>query len=270
MYTHTGHTHAQYAYTHTLWHTHPSHHTHKHTTLSLSLPLTHTKSQSHRHTHTHTHSRTRQKPIIRFHNDGTAINSNSVGEKLLAKHSHPVSEICQLVFAKNCSIKIRIKDAFFFNFGPSSRLQAIAKCWTTFCTRCYLRPHSHRTRKPICMQTLWCCLQPVWTLPFAAVSSIICMHVVQGAPRPVWTGPNAEKWPLVFQQKSSKVVKPKVKTGQEGSWASDPQRLKQGLDAEYCLLFLGYYWGLVVFFALRDSHSAQKCLSILGSSSSAQ
>ena len=32
------------------------------------------------------------------------------------------------------------------------------------------RPRSHRTRKQvcvqICVQTLWCCLQPVWTLPF--------------------------------------------------------------------------------------------------------
>ena len=43
----------------------------------------------------------------------------------------------------------------------------------------------------ICVQTLWCCLQPVWTLPFTAVCSIICVRVLQGAPRLVWTGP---KW----------------------------------------------------------------------------
>ncbi len=51
----------------------------------------------------------------------------------------------------------------------------------------------YRTRKricaQICMQTLWCCLQPVWILSFTAVCSIICMRVLQGAPRPVWTGP---------------------------------------------------------------------------------
>ncbi len=42
---------------------------------------------------------------------------------------------------------------------------------------------------PIWMQTLSCCLQPVWTLPFTAVCFIICVRVLQGAARPVWTGP---------------------------------------------------------------------------------
>ena len=45
------------------------------------------------------------------------------------------------------------------------------------------RPHSHRTRKQICMQscvqTLWCCLQPVWTLPLTTVCSMICVRVLQ-------------------------------------------------------------------------------------------
>ena len=53
--------------------------------------------------------------------------------------------------------------------------------------------YSHRMRNQICMQictqTLWCCLQPVWTLPFTAVCSIICVCLLQGAPRPVWTRP---------------------------------------------------------------------------------
>ena len=55
------------------------------------------------------------------------------------------------------------------------------------------RPCSHRMREQICtqicMQTLSCCMQPVWTLPFTTVCSIICMRMLQGAPRPVWTGP---------------------------------------------------------------------------------
>ncbi len=56
-----------------------------------------------------------------------------------------------------------------------------------------LRPCSHRTRKQICMQicvqTLWCCLQPVWTLALTTVCPINCLRLLQGAPRPVWTGP---------------------------------------------------------------------------------
>ncbi len=56
---------------------------------------------------------------------------------------------------------------------------------------CRIRPHSHRTHKQICIQicvqTLWCCLQPVWTLPLTAVCSIICVRVLQGAPLSVWT-----------------------------------------------------------------------------------
>ena len=50
-------------------------------------------------------------------------------------------------------------------------------------------PCSHMTHKQICaqiwVQTLWCCLQPVWTLPFTAVCSRICVRMLQGAPHPV-------------------------------------------------------------------------------------
>ncbi len=49
----------------------------------------------------------------------------------------------------------------------------------------YLRPRSHRTRKQICaqiwVQTLWCFLQPVWTLTFATMCSRICVRVLRGA-----------------------------------------------------------------------------------------
>ena len=38
------------------------------------------------------------------------------------------------------------------------------------------------------MQTLWCRLQPVWTLPLMRMCSKICICLLQGAPRPVWTG----------------------------------------------------------------------------------
>ncbi len=54
-----------------------------------------------------------------------------------------------------------------------------------------IRPRSHRTRKQIgaqiCVQTLWCCLQPLWTLPLTTVCPIICL--LGGALRTVWTGP---------------------------------------------------------------------------------
>ncbi len=59
-----------------------------------------------------------------------------------------------------------------------------------------LRARSHRTRKhictQICMQTLWCCLQAVWTLLLTTMCSIICVHMLQGAPHPVWTGPKKQ------------------------------------------------------------------------------
>ncbi len=65
--------------------------------------------------------------------------------------------------------------------------------WSKLETWKFTWPHSHRTRKQICaqicVQTLWCCLQPVWTLLFTAVCSIICMRGLQGAPCPVWTAP---------------------------------------------------------------------------------
>ena len=55
------------------------------------------------------------------------------------------------------------------------------------------RPRSHRTRNQvctqICMQTLWCCLQAVWTLPLTTMCSKICVCLLWGALRPVWTGP---------------------------------------------------------------------------------
>ncbi len=56
-------------------------------------------------------------------------------------------------------------------------------------TRGSIRARSHRTRKQISMQTLWCCLQPVWTLPLTIMCSKIGIHLLRGAPRPVWTGP---------------------------------------------------------------------------------
>ena len=66
----------------------------------------------------------------------------------------------------------------------------------------FLGPCSHRTCKQICvqicMQTLWCCLQPVWTLPFAAVCPIICLRLLQGAPRPVWMGPCTAAEKILF------------------------------------------------------------------------
>ena len=62
-----------------------------------------------------------------------------------------------------------------------------------------LRPRSHRTRRQICMQicvqTLWCCLQPVWTLPFTAVCPIICaclLKVLRAL---------CERGPSIFSQK---------------------------------------------------------------------
>ena len=57
------------------------------------------------------------------------------------------------------------------------------------CSQFSFRARSHRMRKHIGMQTLWCCLQAVWTLLLTAVCSIICMLILYGAPRPVWTGP---------------------------------------------------------------------------------
>ncbi len=57
-------------------------------------------------------------------------------------------------------------------------------------------PRSHRTRKQICVQTIWCFLQLVWTLLFAPVCSIICVRVLWGAPRPVWTWPKEGVWSL--------------------------------------------------------------------------
>ena len=57
----------------------------------------------------------------------------------------------------------------------------------------FVGPCSHRTCKQICtqiyVQTLWCCLQAVWTLPLTTMCSIICICLLQGAPHPVWTGP---------------------------------------------------------------------------------
>ncbi len=65
------------------------------------------------------------------------------------------------------------------------------------------RPRSHRTHKQICtqiwVQTLWCCLQPVWTLPLTTVCSIFCVRLLQGAPHPVWTGPKFCPHPLQLQ-----------------------------------------------------------------------
>ena len=59
----------------------------------------------------------------------------------------------------------------------------------------YLRARSHRTRKQICVQTLWCCLQPVWTLPLTIMCCKMCLRLFRGAPRPVWTGPwCASEW----------------------------------------------------------------------------
>ncbi len=67
-------------------------------------------------------------------------------------------------------------------------------CWTTQGWLCCLegqkkknrpsaRPRSHRTRKQICMQicvqTLWCCVQPVWTLLFTTVCSASCVNGAQ-------------------------------------------------------------------------------------------
>ena len=55
-------------------------------------------------------------------------------------------------------------------------------------------PRSHRTRKQLCtqlcMQTLCCCLQSLWTLPLTIMCSKICICLLRGVPRPVWTGPD--------------------------------------------------------------------------------
>ncbi len=63
-----------------------------------------------------------------------------------------------------------------------------------------LGPRSHRTCQQICVQTLWCCLQAVWTLPLTTICSIIYVCLLRGALRPVWTGPRsiALYWELFF------------------------------------------------------------------------
>ncbi len=75
-----------------------------------------------------------------------------------------------------------------------------------------LTPHSHRTRqqicRQICMQTLWCCLQPMWILPFTAVCPIICVCLLWGAPRPVWTRPNRN--PLLPTNVAARLKKDKL------------------------------------------------------------
>ncbi len=71
--------------------------------------------------------------------------------------------------------------------------------WTTTAEpeTLFLGARSHRTRKhictQICMQTLWCCLQVVWTLRLNTMCSIIYMRLLQGVPRLVWTGPKLQK-----------------------------------------------------------------------------
>ncbi len=86
------------------------------------------------------------------------------------------------------------------HFPSSSLLMQPASSFSVMQNITMLRPYSHRTRKHICMQicvqTLWCCMQPVWTLPLTTMCSIICMRLLRGDPRPVWTGPKFIFWLL--------------------------------------------------------------------------
>ena len=124
---------------------------------------------------------------------------------------------CLLVTTKHPLTRMPVFGVFLFSFFSRSvwwPLQHVmALCWvwphlrflssriqrgrSNLCRN--IRARSHRMRKHICMQTLWCCLWAVWTLPLTTMCSIIYMCVLWGA-RPVWTGPNGFLVTIIQQQ----------------------------------------------------------------------
>ncbi len=102
-------------------------------------------------------------------------------------------------------------------FSALASARSASMCTDDLVSGILLRALSHRTRKQICMQiclqtqTLWCCLQAVWTLPLTIMCSKICMRVLRGALRPVWTGPKKETllnltWRYSNEQKPETII----------------------------------------------------------------
>ncbi len=95
-------------------------------------------------------------------------------------HQHPTPDCHDNVISVCGARPLRWISVLVFHFGSFFYTSSggASTCEKWFKTR-MLGPSSHRTRKQICtqicMQTLWCCVQPVWTLPFAAMCPIACV-----------------------------------------------------------------------------------------------
>ncbi len=104
--------------------------------------------------------------------------------------------------SKSCRVSAMRASSYSFHSGCYSESDADPGLWpmgtqthigragasTPISTE---RASSHRTRKQLCRQILWCwcCLWAVWTFPFTTVGPIRSWCLLQCARRPGWKGP---------------------------------------------------------------------------------